>query len=310
MFNRTGIFLFGVLLLLATACFAQSSTGQTIVLAAGSSVRLRANSIDAVNYQWKRNGSNLQGATDREYVVSLAGKYSVQTFSAGGCSDLSDEMEVVMAEGILADVSIVKKSETRQVLNHEIFKYYLMVRNNGPGNASAVHVKDVLPNNLVFESMEPPSDGTTSYDPISRTINWDIAHLSNGRFSELVIQVRPIKSGTIRNSATVKSNEHDPDPSNNTSIDTKEIRGLKIPNVFTPNGDGKNDTFFIEKLDTYTSNELTIINRWGGAVYQKEGYLNDWNANGLTDGTYFYVLKVKMTASDWQEFKGYVMVIH
>jgi len=299
-----------MLLLPVAACFAQSANPNKLNLKPGVTVKLRANGTGATSYQWFRNGDAISGATAQDYVVSAAGKYTVITFSLGGCSsDLSEEMEVVMENVISADVSIVKRSENRQVINTEVFKYNLLVRNNGLGTATNVQVKDDLPENLTFVSVDPAVVGTASYNEKTKTVSWAIPTLANGSFVELVINVRAMKPGNVVNSATVSIDETDPDPSNNISVDTKEITGLKIPNVFTPNGDGKNETFFIEKLDRYSANQLTIINRWGSTVYEKDGYLNDWSANGLVDGTYFYVLKVKTSTAKWQEFKGYVTVI-
>ncbi|MGQ7854674.1 T9SS type B sorting domain-containing protein [Pedobacter sp. WC2501] len=310
MFNRFGIIVFSVLLLTAVACFAQSSNPNTLNLKPGVAVKLRANGTGATSYQWFKNGEAILGATLQDYMVNAAGKYTVITFNSGGCSsDPSEEMEVIMESQISADVSIVKRSESRQVMNTEVFKYNLLVRNNGLGMATNLQVKDDLPENLTFVGVDPAVVGTASYNDQTKTVSWAIPSLANGSFVELIINVRSMKPGNVVNRATVTIDELDPDPSNNISVDTKEITGLKTPNVFTPNGDGKNETFFIERLDLYSENQLTIINRWGSTVYEKKGYLNDWTANGLVDGTYFYVIKVKTSSAQWQEFKGYVTVM-
>ena len=72
---------------------------------------------------------------------------------------------------------------------------------------------------------------------------------------------------------------------------------LFIPNVFTPNGDGKNDYFEIKGMNNpcIDINRLIIFNRWGRKVYEAEGNELKWdgksNGNAFTDGVYFYVLK-------------------
>lgn len=82
---------------------------------------------------------------------------------------------------------------------------------------------------------------------------------------------------------------------------------LFIPNIITPNGDGKNDKLIITSKqdaglsssngnqsvinDFYISNELVIYNRWSQVVYKTKNYVNDWNGVELGDGVYFYVLK-------------------
>jgi gliding motility-associated-like protein len=66
---------------------------------------------------------------------------------------------------------------------------------------------------------------------------------------------------------------------------------VSIPNVFTPNGDGVNDTFYITNLEMYPDNELTIYNRWGQEVYVQKGYRNTWSAEQLPVGLYYYAFK-------------------
>lgn len=68
-----------------------------------------------------------------------------------------------------------------------------------------------------------------------------------------------------------------------------------IPNAFSPNGDGVNDVFFIEGIDTYPGNVFSVFNRYGEEVFRKTDYNNDWDGsgpggNGLPDGDYFYIL--------------------
>lgn len=68
---------------------------------------------------------------------------------------------------------------------------------------------------------------------------------------------------------------------------------INIPNVFTPNNDGVNDTFKIEGISDDIS--LTILNRWGEKVFQtNNANMEFWNGklNGkdCSDGVYFYIL--------------------
>ncbi|NJO68893.1 MAG: gliding motility-associated C-terminal domain-containing protein [Bacteroidetes bacterium] len=45
-----------------------------------------------------------------------------------------------------------------------------------------------------------------------------------------------------------------------------------VPNVFTPNDDGYNDTWKIPYADEYPEMEVQIFNRWGQLVYHIKGY--------------------------------------
>jgi gliding motility-associated-like protein len=81
---------------------------------------------------------------------------------------------------------------------------------------------------------------------------------------------------------------------------------LFIPNVFTPNGDGSNDVFFIRNLPAEPSiNQLIISNRWGKEVFVSENYQNNWDGAGVADGLYFYRLKIQ----GGEPFTGWVEII-
>lgn len=85
---------------------------------------------------------------------------------------------------------------------------------------------------------------------------------------------------------------------------------LFIPNLFTPNGDGTNDLFEIRGLNLFAQNDLVIVNRWGNEVYKSNNYQNNWSGEGLNEGTYYYLLRVKENATaSWQVFKGYITLI-
>ncbi|MBO9674643.1 MAG: gliding motility-associated C-terminal domain-containing protein [Sphingobacteriaceae bacterium] len=291
-------------------CHIASDGRQIITIRQGSSVVLRANSAGAASYIWYKDNVLIEGQKKATLITATAGIYKVASINKFGCtSEISDEIEVVVLPQLSADVAITKRSESKIVVSDQVFDYCLNVRNNGNDDATQLMIKDALPDNLSLENLNQPTDGVASYDQLSRTINWNIPLLANGKFAELVIKVRSKQSGMVSNTATVTATEFDPNLANNTSTDKKEISGLRIPNVFTPNGDGKNETFYIEHLESFESNEVTIINRWGSTVYQSNHYKNDWTAPGLADGTYFYVVRVRNGTANWQDYKGYITVI-
>jgi uncharacterized repeat protein (TIGR01451 family)/gliding motility-associated-like protein len=312
MFNRKTNFVSSLLLLSATAGFAQSGGQQTVTVPQGSSVKLKANSVNAATFQWIKDGAAIAGATAADYTVLEGGKYNVVSFNAQGCaSDISDPVLVNIgpAPVLTADLMISKNAESRAVTINDTFEYLIQVKNNGNADATQVKVRDILPEELIFQQLITPMLGYANYTPGNRTILWEISKLDNGQMADLRIKVKAAKPGVIKNTATVTAFENDPDLQNNTATDSKPIAGIIIPNVFTPNGDGLNDTFKIPGLELYEANELTIVNRWGGTVYDKKGYTNDWAATGLNEGTYFYLLKVKTATNKWEVYKGYVTIL-
>ncbi|MOA32402.1 hypothetical protein D3C78_1536170 [compost metagenome] len=85
---------------------------------------------------------------------------------------------------------------------------------------------------------------------------------------------------------------------------------INIPNLFTPNGDGVNETFEIRGIEAFAENDIVIVNRWGNEVFKQRNYRNSWTGQGLNEGTYYYILRVKeTTGSQWKVFKGYITLL-
>jgi gliding motility-associated-like protein len=88
----------------------------------------------------------------------------------------------------------------------------------------------------------------------------------------------------------------------------KVILELDIPNIITPNNDGKNDVFKIVGLESYPGSSIIIFNRWGNEVYKSDNYQNNWDGDGLPDGTYYYVLTLRDHAGNVTSHKGWVFL--
>ena len=71
------------------------------------------------------------------------------------------------------------------------------------------------------------------------------------------------------------------------------VNDIIAPNVFTPNGDGHNDFLVFKNLEYQPMNHLIIFDRWGRNIYETDSYLNNWDGDGHSAGTYFYILTVK-----------------
>ncbi|QQL51571.1 gliding motility-associated C-terminal domain-containing protein [Mucilaginibacter ginkgonis] len=81
---------------------------------------------------------------------------------------------------------------------------------------------------------------------------------------------------------------------------------ISISTVFTPNGDGKNDTFEITGITNYPGSQLLIFNRWGNEVYRSGSYANTWDGSGLAEGTYYYLLNRRNLDGSVTAFKGFI----
>jgi len=81
------------------------------------------------------------------------------------------------------------------------------------------------------------------------------------------------------------------------TIFVKVLLAPVVPNVFSPNGDGINDTWKIEYLESYPGATIDVFNRYGQKVYSSLGYDIEWdgtyNGNPLPVGTYYYIVNPK-----------------
>jgi gliding motility-associated-like protein len=75
-----------------------------------------------------------------------------------------------------------------------------------------------------------------------------------------------------------------------------------IPNVFTPNSDGKNDAFSISGIAGFPGSSLEIYNRWGIMIYSSVNYNNTWDGEDHPGGTYYYIF----TRSDGEIYTGHL----
>lgn len=181
----------------------------------------------------------------------------------------SDVKEITLGTtpeiNFLADISICKNASGGEIFDFST--YESLVKKNPTDTVQ------------FFESV---SDANSNSNPISNTSNYTISS------SPTTIYVR-IENDFCSTVTTF-----------NLIIKNCE---LIIYNQFTPNGDGINDSFFIENLRTeFPFFKLYIYNRWGTLVWQGDNNVPDWDGNsnvGLTlagknlpVGTYYYVLNL------------------
>ena len=93
-------------------------------------------------------------------------------------------------------------------------------------------------------------------------------------------------------------------------LTVKIFRPLKIPNVFSPNGDGQNDTWRIDHLADYPGATVNIFNRYGQQVYSSTGYGTPWDGTikgkPLPVATYYYIIELK---NDFKPLNGSVTIV-
>ena len=90
------------------------------------------------------------------------------------------------------------------------------------------------------------------------------------------------------------------------------VSSLMVPNVFTPNGDGKNDEFRVAYKSIITF-EGFVYNRWGRRVFTwtdpGKGWDGNINGQPASPGVYFYVIQAEGSDGVKYRLKGDVTLI-
>lgn len=87
---------------------------------------------------------------------------------------------------------------------------------------------------------------------------------------------------------------------------------LRIPNAFSPNGDGINDVWKIDYLSKYPNAIINVFNRWGQLIFSARGtsdyWDGTWNGKPVPVGPYLYVIDLRDDKTT--SYTGIVNVIY
>ena len=212
----------------------------------------------------------------------------------------------------LAELSITKEVDNDMPNVGDEVLYTLMVENEGPSDATNVRVHDMLPSGLRYIM----DNGVGSYNP--NTGIWVIGNLAVNETESLEISAMVNPTGNYTNSAILGADQFYPEVGQDSvAVTISPDLLVRIPQGFSPNNDGINDSFTIAGIESYPNNKLIIMNRWGNKVFEANRYNNDWdgtNQHGvsfgnqeLPDGTYFYILDLGQPGPDGEQIiKGYI----
>lgn len=93
-------------------------------------------------------------------------------------------------------------------------------------------------------------------------------------------------------------------------LTVKIQKPVKVPNAFTPNNDGINDTWVLGNLPDYANATVEIYNRYGQVVYRANAQSRPWDGTykgaPLPVATYYYIIDLR---NDTAPMKGSVTII-
>ena len=96
------------------------------------------------------------------------------------------------------------------------------------------------------------------------------------------------------------------------------IYDVYFPNAFSPNGDGKNDSFYLQTKNPVKIISWLIFNRWGELVFQKQNILTNnsfegWNGKfnnlNLPTGIYVWRAVLEFDPENRINFQGDILIV-
>jgi gliding motility-associated-like protein len=162
----------------------------------------------------------------------------------------------------------------------------------------------------------PTSPATSNWSVISGPAvlqnngQFDATVISMGAITTELVDVMSVLQYTIDNGVCGTS-------SDTMVLVLKDCETIKIPDAYSPNGDGTNDALVIPNIEYYPNNSLKIFNRWGNLVYEAAPYKNEWQGecnqtaslgDELPTSTYYYILDLGEVMEDGKEmvFNGFI----
>jgi gliding motility-associated-like protein len=151
-------------------------------------------------------------------------------------------------------------------------------------------VANAGPDKRILEGQSVPLEGTA--DGTQVIYSWSPANTLDNS-SDITPVARPVDNTTY----TLRVVSQLGCGASTDDVFVRVFKEVKIPNAFSPNGDGINDDWKIINLITYPEATLQVFNRHGQKVYESRGYNSPWkgtyNGSPLPIGTYYYVIDLK-----------------
>ncbi len=314
-----------------------SSSGQ---ICSGTSATLLVNTNAIKSFQWTSNGQNLPNETKNTLVVSQAGEYNVTAIDTNGCQ----------ATGTAAKIEIVNKiTVTLDSLPNFCGTDYPPLPLKAIPSGGTYSGKGVVNNSFDPKSAGVGTHTITysikgslacqSGEAVRTLVITPPPVLNLGRDREIFkgasIELKGDLGAGYRYSWAPPTGLSDPTaaktfaapevtttytlraegPNGCIALDTIQMRvitTIHIPEAFTPNGDGINDTWELRGMENYPEAEVSVYNRWGNAIFFGKGsnqraFDGKFNGEAVPAGVYVYVIKTQ--ASNGYIFRGSVMVL-
>jgi gliding motility-associated-like protein len=300
-----------------------------------AAVYMTNHSTAASHYKWDINGATYAYTTDTSFISLLPGTYNIILYAyIGQCADSSERSITVQYPlHTAARKDTILCSPFALVLNTHIANtiwsdgtadsvltvtspdLYIATISNACGSAYDTVIVAELPGitgfeltdskNFLCEDIRDSVILIASIDSSSQPsviFRWNTGYGDSSAYSSQIIIYQ---QGSYQ---IIADNGFCPLIRNITidslSCDSECIAGIAIPNIFSPNGDNKNDTFYILHICELNPFEMHIYDRWGQLVFESNDINKGWDGKykGSPEPEEVYWLWLSMTLPDGKTF--------
>ena len=224
-------------------------------------------------YQWKVNGSN-------------AGTNSA-TFTSSTLVN-NDKIVCTVTSSFPCSINATSTSNVASLITF-------------PNISNSVSIVSNAINNFISPGDQVTFTATTAYQTSATTIvqyQWQVNGVNAGE-NEPVFTTSSLRNNDVVTCTIITTGRCIVDAfvySNAITILTNTK--VKIPNAFTPNGDGINDKWNISALAEYPKCSVSVFNRYGSLIfYNAAGYPKAWDGTykgkHVPSGTYYFIIDLK-----------------
>ncbi|MBL0317234.1 MAG: gliding motility-associated C-terminal domain-containing protein [Flavobacteriales bacterium] len=264
--------------------------------------------------QWLYNSNPIVGENGGFLDVTNSGNYQVLASTVNGCTALSNTVFVELITPIDVNVSSSSQEgcEGDPVTltasgNFESYQWstgntgttilvtqngqYAVTVTDGPCTVVETINVNLNPIPLVYAGLDTIADcniGVTLFGSGEGILQWE----QDGTIDlpeSAITPVHPEHTTIYTLTATL-----DGCTAEDQVVVFADCEVVEAPNIFTPNGDGKNDTFEV-KVFGIASYDVKIFDRWGVLVFESSDPDNQWtgsvNGRDASEGTYYYIIE-------------------
>jgi len=165
-------------------------------------------------------------------------------------------------------------------------------------------VVDAGPDKEILEGSSVKLEGSANGVPVTWTPALGLTIPAND-------PLHPIASPAVTTTYTLTAGSGGCASSDQVTVTVRPA--IRIPNAFSPNGDGNDDTWQIDFIEQY-ENTVTVFNRWGNQIFSTSNYSrsNEWrgdiNGQPAPIGTYYYVIVTKGPLG--RSYSGSITVVY